>query len=107
MALRALLAVGAVLALASTTTEDFRPIGSFDNVRSSRGEEPHCYGYSLELWRHNGRVIGLLDHHQGLLSIAAQAGPAAVNWRIASLRRDHGHVDVQCSHPDARVTGGD
>jgi hypothetical protein len=65
MALRALLAVGPFWR-AATTTEDFRPIGSFDNVRSSRGEEPHCYGYSLELWRHNGRIIGLLDHHQGL-----------------------------------------
>jgi hypothetical protein len=66
MRLRAILTVSALLTLGSTAAEEFSAIGSFNNVRQSRGEEPHCYGYSLELWRHNGRVIGLLDRHAGL-----------------------------------------
>src|SRR6266542_2945556 len=66
MRLRAILAVSTLLTFGATTADDLSPIGSFHNVRQSRGEEPHCYGYSLELWRHNGRVIGLLDRHAGL-----------------------------------------
>jgi hypothetical protein len=48
----------------SITADEFRPIGSFHNVRSSTGE--HCDGYSLRLWRHNGRILGLFNHHEGL-----------------------------------------
>jgi hypothetical protein len=66
MRLRAILAVSTLLTFGASTADDLSPIGSFHNVRQSRGEESHCYGYSLELWRHNGRVIGLLDHHDGL-----------------------------------------
>jgi hypothetical protein len=42
----------------------FEWVGSFADVKSSTGE--HCRGYSLNLWRSDGRVIGLLDVHAGL-----------------------------------------
>src|SRR5687767_8033276 len=41
-------------------------VGSFDNVRATSSEEPHCYGQSLTLWEHRGRILGLLDVHEGL-----------------------------------------
>ena len=53
-----------LLAPGSNSAEEFGPVGSFGNVYSSTGE--HCSGYSLELWRHNGRIIGLFDRHEGL-----------------------------------------
>ncbi len=64
--LRTIGAVGVLLLVGSTAPAQFRPIGSFDNVRQSTGEESHCYGYSLELWRHNRSIVGLLDRHEGL-----------------------------------------
>lgn len=45
---------------------DFVPVGSFTSVRVSRSEDPHCYGWSLKLWRHEGRVVGLVNRHEGL-----------------------------------------
>jgi hypothetical protein len=51
---------------ASPSAQEFTPIGSFDNVQQSTSEEPHWYGWSLELWRYKDRVLGLLDHHEGL-----------------------------------------
>jgi hypothetical protein len=42
----------------------FERVGSFADVKSRTGE--HCYGYSLDLWRSNDRLIGLLDIHRGL-----------------------------------------
>jgi hypothetical protein len=59
-------AVSLLCLLGSASAEEFRAIGAFDNVRASRSDDPHCYGFSLELWRHNGSIVGLLDHHQGL-----------------------------------------
>jgi len=59
----ALMFVGAT---AIVRAQDFRQIGSFDNVRASQSEDPHCYGHSLTLWAHGNRVIGLLDVHGGL-----------------------------------------
>jgi hypothetical protein len=64
--IRAIAVLSAILLLNSRSAEDFRSIGSFANVRASRSEDPHCYGYSLELWRHDGQIVGLLDHHNGL-----------------------------------------
>jgi hypothetical protein len=55
-----------LLVLGAGSPEDFRAIGSFHNVRASRSEDPHCYGFSLDLWRRDGAIVGLLDHHQGL-----------------------------------------
>jgi hypothetical protein len=51
---------------ASASAQEFSPVGSFDNVRESTGDEPHCYGWSLALWQYKDRVFGLLDHHEGL-----------------------------------------
>lgn len=51
---------------ASAVAQEFGAIGSFHNVRSSAGEEPHCYGWSLELWKDGDRLVGLLDQHGGL-----------------------------------------
>src|SRR3954469_22041431 len=101
MRVQALLLTIAVLTAGATTVEEFKAVGSFHNVRSSTGE--HCYGYSLELWRHNGRLIGLFDHHAGLcgdppcealqdISYDPQSGRlsfSALNERFSGmLRRD-------------------
>jgi hypothetical protein len=48
----------------SAATQDFTFVGSFANVRQTSSD--HCYGWSLELWRYNGRLLGLLDRHQAL-----------------------------------------
>jgi hypothetical protein len=61
-----LLAVCAMRLSAPASTQQFTPIGSFDNVRVSTSHDPHCYGWSLTLWQYGGRVVGLLDQHQGL-----------------------------------------
>ena len=50
----------------ATSGQDLTGLGSFANVRASATEEPHCYGWSLRLWRYGDRVIGLLDRHNGL-----------------------------------------
>jgi hypothetical protein len=42
----------------------FEHVGKYHAVKSSTGE--HCSGYSLELWKLNGRLIALLDVHRGL-----------------------------------------
>ena len=60
--------IGSLMLLLSASTvfaQDIRPLGSFENVRSSDGGE-HCYGYSLELWQYRDRLLGLLDIHEGL-----------------------------------------
>jgi hypothetical protein len=57
-----------VLSALLTTSQqgsDFVPIGSFANVRQTSGDDPHCYGWSLKLWRHNGQVIGLTSRYEG------------------------------------------
>jgi hypothetical protein len=79
------LATMLVSAVGSTGVEEFTPVGSFANVRSSTGE--HCYGYSLELWRHNGRIIGLFDHHQGLCG-----DPPCEALQDVSYDRGSGHL---------------
>lgn len=39
-------------------------IGRFDQVRSS--PTGHCYGHSLDLWKHGERLFGLHHRHEGL-----------------------------------------
>jgi hypothetical protein len=62
--------VGCALALmmhSSAAGQDLTPIGAFGNVRESLVTgEPHCYGYSLDLWRYRGQILGLLRRHNGL-----------------------------------------
>ena len=59
-------AISALGLLQPAPAEDFAAVGSFRNVRASSSEDPHCYGWSLELWRYNGKLLGLLDRHYGL-----------------------------------------
>lgn len=66
MSIRVYLTICALFMCAPLSAQDLTPIGSFDNVRSGGGEEPHCYGYSLDLWRNGRRIVGLFDHHEGL-----------------------------------------
>ncbi len=65
MIVRILGAAAIVLLSSSAWSQQFRPLGSFRNVRSSDGGE-HCSGYSMQMWKSGQRVIGLLDIHQGL-----------------------------------------
>lgn len=44
---------------------DLQYMGDFHNVSSRDGGE-HCAGYSLGLWKHQERVLGLLHLHAGL-----------------------------------------
>lgn len=40
-------------------------LGMYSHVESGDGGE-HCNGYGVELWNHNGLLIGMIDHHRGL-----------------------------------------
>ena len=53
-----------LLAASSTAGQDLKSLGSFDNVRTT--ESGHCYGYSLELWQHGKKIMGLMNVHDGL-----------------------------------------
>lgn len=59
------LVVAAALAAAGAQADEFRFLGHFDDVTSGDGGE-HCAGYGLGLWRHDDRLLGLFDVHQGL-----------------------------------------
>ena len=63
---RRLLIVALLLAMGiqRRVVERFEHVGAYDAVKSSTGE--HCRGYSLGLWKIDGRLIGLLDVHRGL-----------------------------------------
>jgi hypothetical protein len=63
--IRPLIVLGLLLAGAPAFAQDFAHIVGFHNVSSPDGGE-HCLGYSLGLWKHRGRVLGLLDLHSGL-----------------------------------------
>lgn len=39
-------------------------IGSYEKVESSTGE--HCYGYSVDIWKHERQLFGLFHYHTGL-----------------------------------------
>ena len=56
-----------LISVPEARAQEFSALGSFENVReTSISEEPHCYGWSLELWRYRGHILGLLDRHAGL-----------------------------------------
>jgi hypothetical protein len=56
-----------LISVLEARAQEFSALGSFENVReTSISEEPHCYGWSLELWRYRGHILGLLDRHAGL-----------------------------------------
>ncbi len=39
-------------------------IGRYEKVESSTGE--HCYGYGVDIWKHNNQLFGLFHYHTGL-----------------------------------------
>lgn len=41
-------------------------VGIYSNVRISHSEDPHAYGYEVELYRENGQLFGLFYSAQGL-----------------------------------------
>lgn len=42
-------------------------VGVYSNVRIGHSEDPHAYGYDVELYRENGALFGLLYSSQGLV----------------------------------------
>lgn len=67
--MRHLLLTMTVFALlgSEASAQDFTRVGRFASVRASVATgDAHCDGHSLTLWEHRGRIIGLLDVHQGL-----------------------------------------
>jgi len=94
----ALLAFCALAAFGSASIQDFSLVGSFVAVRQSSSEEPHCYGWSLELWRHKGRHLGLLDRHEGLCG-----DPPC--WALADVSHDPKTGRLSFSAFDTRFVG--
>lgn len=41
-------------------------VGVYSDVRIVHGEDPHAYGYQVELYRENGALFGLFHSSQGL-----------------------------------------
>ena len=53
-----------VLDAAETSIRPVVYVGTYEKVESIDGE--HCSGYSIDLWKHNNVLFGLLHHHRGL-----------------------------------------
>jgi hypothetical protein len=54
-----------LIACASAAKDGFEYLGEWSNVVVSQGEDPHAYGYSLTLWKHNGQLVGFLSEYVG------------------------------------------
>jgi hypothetical protein len=39
--------------------------GKWSNVKISEGEDPHASGIEIEMWKHNGKLIGFLYEYVG------------------------------------------
>ncbi|QWP76016.1 hypothetical protein J5226_20820 [Lysobacter sp. K5869] len=67
----ALTAAAPTLAFAATAAAPahaaVETVGEYSNVRVSHSEDPHAYGYTVELYRQNGELFGLLYSDQGLV----------------------------------------
>jgi hypothetical protein len=94
MRARRWLLVAALLAAGSAQADDFRLVGGFGDVESRDGGE-HCHGYSLGLWRHGDRLLGLFDVHEGLCGDppcaaigAARLDPATGELAFTAVVRD-------------------
>ena len=53
------------IACASSAKDGFEYFGTWSNVVVSPGEDPHASGYSLQLWMHNGKLVGFLSEFVG------------------------------------------
>ncbi len=47
------------------TDSSFNNIGTWSNVVVSKSEDPHASGYVLQLWRHDGEIVGFLSNYVG------------------------------------------
>ena len=59
------IAVLSAFLITSHQASDLAPVGGFASVRQTSGQDPHCYGWSVKLWRHNGQLIGLASQYEG------------------------------------------
>jgi hypothetical protein len=57
-------AIAVATSTAETPARSIEYIGTYEKVESATGE--HCSGYRIDLWRHEGKLFGLLHHHRGL-----------------------------------------
>ena len=53
-----------VLSAADTPVRRILYVGTYEKVESATGE--HCSGYSIDLWKQNNLLFGLLHQHRGL-----------------------------------------
>ena len=53
-----------VLSAADTPVRRIVYVGTYEKVESATGE--HCSGYSIDLWKQNKLLFGLLHQHRGL-----------------------------------------
>ena len=66
LSILALFASSIYVPATSTTRKDgFEYFGSWSNVTVSQGEDPHAYGYTLQLWKNNGKPVGFLSEYVG------------------------------------------
>jgi hypothetical protein len=83
-------------ACASPTENGFQYLGEWSNVVVSQGEDPHASGYSLQLWKHDGKPVGFLSEYVGPTA-DAPIGPL----QDATLDSDSGKLSF-----NAKMTTG-
>jgi hypothetical protein len=59
-------------------------VGIYSNVRISHSEDPHAYGYDVELYRQNGALFGLLYSSQGMVGDTPRGRLQDVRFDAAS-----------------------
>lgn len=59
-------------------------VGVYSNVRISHGEDPHAYGYDVELYRHDGALFGLFYSSQGMVGDTPRGRLQEVRYDAAS-----------------------
>jgi hypothetical protein len=52
-------------ACASPAQQGFKYFGSWSNVMVSQGEDPHALGYTLQLWKNDGKPLGFFSEFAG------------------------------------------
>jgi len=59
-------------------------VGVYSNVRIGHGEDPHAYGYDVELYRENGALFGLFYSSQGIVGDTPRGRLQDVRYDAAS-----------------------
>ncbi len=49
----------------SSAKDGFEYFGGWSNVVVSQGEDPHASGYSLQLWKNDGKLVGFISEYVG------------------------------------------